>query len=727
MKTSAALPILLVCGLLPLVMPAAADEPVKVSLDHFRESAGIRVGHDPAAQSLAVDWPTGPGGDAGHLTFDLRAGRPLISRIELTRGQTPGRVTVARDADPIYRITVGTRENPPDRPPTMSLFNVFFDSPAKRPHETHTAVVKPTTARVVGKNGRVTVAFDGLTAGPFSGELEVTLYSGSGLIHVEAVVQTDRPATAFVYDTGLVTGRENNYWTTFSWVSTEGRTQTERLASPSAGVPLTVKHRAVAADSGAASLACFPPPHQFFYPRDITDNQKTAWFGRMPGASKSDDRVGLGVRQTIEGGGNYVPWFNAPPGTKQRLGVFYLAAGPNAALKDALRFTRGDRYADLPGHVTFTTHWHMATAVAAMKEIEAGKGRSTPDFVKMFKELNVRLVHLAEFHGDGHPGDPGPLRLPEMRAMFDECRRLSDDAITFLPGEEANVHFGVSRPGQNPGHWLYLFPRPVYWTLNRRPGAPFSEEIPPYGKVYHAGSSADVSALLDAERGLAWTAHPRIKASNWAPDAYKNEPYFRSPAWLGAAWKAMPADLSRGKLGERGLDLLDDMANLGARKYLPGEVDVFKVDHTHELFGHMNVNYLRLDHAPRYDEDWSPVLNALRGGAFFVTTGEVLLTRFEVDGRPSGSSLKTSASADGRRDVRFALDWTFPLHHAEIVSGDGSQVYRQVVDLSETPAFGAREWTLRADLKGRTWVRLEAWDVAANGAFSQPLWLDGTE
>ena len=27
------------------------------------------------------------------------------------------------------------------------------------------------------------------------------------------------------------------------------------------------------------------------------------------------------------------------------------------------------------------------------------------------------------------------------------------------------------------------------------------------------------------------------------------------------------------------------------------------------------------------------------------------------------------------------------------------------------------------DLTGRTWVRLEAWDIAGNGAFTQPVWL----
>ena len=60
----------------------------------------------------------------------------------------------------------------------------------------------------------------------------------------------------------------------------------------------------------------------------------------------------------------------------------------------------------------------------------------------MFKDMGVEMVHLAEFHGDGHPQDPGRVRLDEMQAMFDECRRLSDQEILFLPGEEANVHLG---------------------------------------------------------------------------------------------------------------------------------------------------------------------------------------------------------------------------------------------------------------------------------------------
>src|SRR5262249_48051484 len=314
------------------------------------------------------------------------------------------------------------------------------------------------------------------------------------------------------------------------------------------------------------------------------------------------------------------------------------------------------------------------------------------DLVRMFKEMGVNAVHLAEFHGDGHPKDPGPLRLPELEAMFSECRRLSDDQLLLIPGEEANEFLGVQDPGRHPGHWRGLFPKPVYWVMQRGPEQPFSEQHEQYGTLYRVGSREDMMRLLEREAGLAWVAHPRIKASSWTPDIFRREPFYLADFWLGAAWKAMPADLSRPRLGERGLDLLDDMANWGQRKYLPGEVDVFKLDHTHELYGHMNINYLRLDRLPRFDEGWQRVLDTLRAGRFFVTTGEVLLLDWSVGGKSSGETLATAGRATP--ETRVALEWTFPLRFAELVSGDGSKVYHERIDLSDTEAFGKRTLAL---------------------------------
>ncbi len=506
------------------------------------------------------------------------------------------------------------------------------------------------------------------------------------------------------------------------WVDTDGKTRKADTEPSGGDRHMAVRHRTIVAETEGGSIACFPPPHQFFFPRDLTDNQQTVWCGRNHRGL--DGRYGFGIRQTERGGGSYVPWFNAPPGTEQRLGMFLLLTQGTAqqALEETLRYTNHDRFPKLPGYQTFSSHFHMAIAMAALEEKARSSVRSTPDFVGMFKDMGVNMVHLAEFHGDGHPQDPGRLRLAELESMFDECRRLSDDQLLLIPGEEANVYLGMPQPGRHAGHWLYLFPGPVYWTMTRGQDQPFREEDRRLGSVYHVGSRADMLKLLEVENGLAWTAHARIKASSWAPDAYRKEDFFLSDHWLGAAWKAMPADLSHDRLGRRVLDLLDDMANWGQRKYVLGEVDVFKLDHKHELYGHMNINYLRLDRAPTYGEGWKSVLDTLRGGRFFVTTGEVLIPEFSVNGKVSGATVRFLGKVS-HAEIHARLRSTFPLQFAELVSGDGNLVDRQRIDLSDSEPFGDRELKVEAILTGKTWVRLEVWDVACNGAFTQPVWL----
>ena len=701
------------------LMMIAADAPrahaaVPVDMGGYRAECGVSVFRE--GNGISIEWPME--GGTGHLVLDLRPGEPLVESLGLA--DPKGAFAILKGVDPVTFITVGSRVGEKDRPPGMSPFNVFFDAPAQRPHQNYKARLDLKRARVTSHGRRATVALGDLTAGPFSGELHVTVYAGARLVHFEAVVSTKEEGRAYLYDAGLVSARPN--WRRLAWTDTEGRLQRAAMDPQGADATPAVRHRTIVAETEVDAVACFPPPHQFFFARDLTDNLGTVWMGR--GHRQSEDRPGFGIRQAETGGGSFAPWYNAPPGTEQRLGVFYLLARGSAedAIRETLKYTHGDRFPDLPGHKTFTSHWHMAITAAAMQAKEDGTPRKAPDWVEMFKEMNVNIAHLAEFHGDGHPQDPGPIRLAEMAAMFDECRRRSEESLLVLPGEEANVHLRAGTRGGNAGHWLYLFPKPVAWTMTRAAGRPFAEDDPRFGTVYHVGDQADMLRLLEREHGLAWTAHPRIKASTWAPDIYRDQDFYRSDAWLGAAWKGMPVDLARDRLGERALDLLDDMDNWGGRKYLLGEVDVFKIDHTHELYGHMNINYLRLDRIPRFDEGWRPVLDALRGGRFFVTTGEVLLREFTVGGKASGETLKVGAG--DRPEVRLDLDWTFPLRFVEFVSGDGHGVHRERVDLADTGPFGRKTLALTPDLRGRIWVRSEAWDVAGDGAFSQPVWLE---
>jgi hypothetical protein len=431
---------------------------------------------------------------------------------------------------------------------------------------------------------------------------------------------------------------------------------------------------------------------------------------------------GFGIHQPLEGDRRFVPWFNAPPGTDQRLGVFYLlsSAAAEPTLDAVARFTRHDRYQKIDGYRTFTSHYHIEHTLEFQKAQRdqntkgVPAGLETPGLVKTFKARGIEIAHLAEFHVGGTPRLPAPERLVQLKTLHEECARLSDRELLILPGEEPNVHLG--------GHWLSFFPKPVYWVLNRAAGKPFSEEVPGYGTVYHVGSADDVLQLMQREHGLMWTAHARIKGSFGFPDGYWEKPFYRSDRFLGAAWKAMPADLSLPRLGSRVLDLLDDMSNAGLHKFVIGEADLFRMEPDYETYAHLNINYVQLGSIPRFADGWQPVLDSLRAGKFFTTTGEVLMPKFSVGGKTSGETLRLSGREPA--SLELALEWTFPLAFVEVISGDGKNVHRQRIDLTDTEPFGDRVLRLPIDLADRRWVRVEAWDVARNGAFSQPIFIE---
>ncbi len=69
------------------------------------------------------------------------------------------------------------------------------------------------------------------------------------------------------------------------------------------------------------------------------------------------------------------------------------------------------------------------------------------------------------------------------------------------------------------------------------------------------------------------------------------------------------------------------------------------------------------------------------------------------------------------------IQWIFPLQFPETISGDGTNVYMHKINLNATLAFGQQKIRLPINLTNRKWVRLEAWDIAANGAFTQTVWI----
>lgn len=341
------------------------------------------------------------------------------------------------------------------------------------------------------------------------------------------------------------------------------------------------------------------------------------------------------------------------------------------------------------------THFHTAFT----KELtDSGSLDTLAPWIPAMRALGINIVYNCDFHGDGHPQDPGEVRLKELEDYYEACRRHSDRDFLIVPGEEPNAYLG--------GHYNIIFPKPVFWTHRRAPNQPFTENHSKYGAVYHTSNAADVFEMLKREGALVWQTHPRTKGSTGYPDKIRETDYFRSDRWLGGGFKALPVDLSEKRLcDKRCFDVLDDMNQWGRPKYLLGEVDTYKKFPEYDLYGDFNVNYVQLDSVPS-PNDWTPLVKAIRAGRFFVTTGEVLIRNFRVNEAKS---------------VTADVEWTFPLEFVEAVWGDGLKTNRIVVPATNSGPFETRRFEIPVDLRGQKWVRFSAWDSAVNGAFTQPV------
>lgn len=678
---------------------STARAQVPVDLSKYTKNSPTTISKQ--GNELVLTWPT-TGKETGRLVVNLENGKPLFSHMQHSKA---GKFSeIATDLDPAFVLTIGKRDLV-----SQNGWNIFFDKTNRLPSKAYALKLTKQSASVSTVGTRTVVRVGEIGADRFKGAVEITVYQGSPLVNIAAVVSTQVDSTAILYDAGLVGSKPG--WNTLSWANTDDKLEEVPANLTDPNRAQKVKYRTIMGSSPNGTIAVFPAPHQYFYPLDEAYNLDFTWFGT--GYRSLVPEYGIGIRQDLMGDRRWVPWVNAPPGTQQRLNFFCLLSTgkPAETLAEVKRFTHNDKYPAIPGYKTMSSHFHNEFTT---KVVLAGKPvPENPNFVKVFKDHGVNIVHLAEFHGPGHPKGPDSLRLLELKTLFQQCKRLSDKDFLLLPGEEPNNFFG--------GHWLEFFPKDVYWIMSRKPDMPFVTNDPKYGKVYRIADKHDMLRLLEAENGLAWTAHARTKGSTGYPDKYKEEDFFKSDHFFGAAWKNIPADLSEERLSRRVLDLLDDFSNWGHKKYAIAEADIFTMEPENETYAHLNVNYLQMDKLPDYSAGWQPVLDAMKQGKFFVSTGEILFPVFNVNGKGSGETL--TLPADGKATINLNVDWTYPLTFAEIISGDGKQVYRERIDLTNTLPFSKKAYRFDTNLKNRTWVRVEVWDAAVNGAFTQQVWL----
>ena len=713
---------------LALIMSSVTLSAAECNLSQYHPQEGLTV--SPQGDSLGVAW-AGDHGASLRMLLAIDSGVPTIRELAIRSGTAwavLGRNLIAEIS------TTSGRRRTGHGLPEERRWDVYWDAPLaipgvqtpygnnpdlpRKPGEIRraSATYHASSCEVKTDGGRLEVSYPGLEMGIFSGRLQLTVYRGTNLIRLEAIAKTEEPSVAYIYREGLK-GFTATEMDRVTWHDTGGDFQKYEFGgAPNQNeVPVVVKNRLLVAEGKSGSIAVFPPPHQFFFAQQIEVNLGYVWYRK-----DNDSSFAFGVRQSESMGGyNYPslaagnspaawsqtvwPLYNAPPGTWQRMATyFYLSPqGADACREAALAFTHGDHYQPLPGYKTMTSHFHTGTA-ADLKQ--AGSLDVQPSWLAPVRALGVNIFNADDV---ASRQGPGPIRLKELEDYYEIAKRTSDRDFVFLPSEMPNLYLG--------GAWTVIFPKPVYWTMSREPGRQFIERDPKYGTVYRTSSAAETWEMIRREGALMITADPRTKlpADYWVngksvdyPDTMRDTEWFRSDQWIGGGFKNLPTDLSEKRICEkRCFGVLDDMNNWGIPKYLVAEPDTYKKFVGYEVYGHSSVNYVQLDKTPTV-EDRTPLVRALAAGRFFVSTGEVLIKNFRVEGTEA---------------IDAEVEWTFPLEFVEVVWGDGKTTGSKVISATERPPFGTATFHIPVDLKGKKWVRFAAWDSAVNGAFTQPL------
>lgn len=710
---------------------------------------------------VVATWAGAAPGSQMRAVFVLQNGAPLIRELA-SRGGNGTWTPILRDVAPDFRLVSGLRRITDQQleplkklgtPITQAVIDrykweAFWDAPLqvggnpkypgppkdgvgdqpglpRSPAEIHHSVAAYAVQGCVVKTEglRLEVSFPGVTLAPFSGRLQYTFYKGTNLIRQEVIAKTDLPSVAYKYDAGLdhiAAGGVSAVWRDPSGAVVTNSFGGGRHTGP---VPVQTQTRLLALQAGQGAIAFFPPPHNFFWAREISTNLGYNWYRK-----DADGFVAAGVRQADAEAGpgqsgrgiqdfrDNFALYSAPPGSWQHMAVYLLVQpGDGLAAIDAARaYTRSDHYKALRGYQVMLAHVH-AYFVRRLKEAGRNLDDKPADFDAV-KAAGVNIFAPIDGGAGGRGTPPSPDEyLSNLGILYELARRHSDRDFTIMPNleiTEGELPDLVTAMG---GHWDLQMPHPVYYAQGRAPGQSLVEQQPKRGKVYRLGSAEDVTEMMHREGIIAFMPHPRSKGSTGYPDAIKDTPRFKDESFRGIGYRwGMGLDRSEIRLCDnRCLTTLDDMNNWVANaptppKYLQAISELYQQGAGDEIYANTPVNYLHLDRLPE-PGNWQPIVDTLRKGDYFVSSGEVLIPRYAI------------ARKGPMATITADVEWTFPLEFAEIVWGDGKTTGRRIIPATDLPAFGSKHFEFPLDLKGKTWIRFAVWDSAGNGALVQPV------
>src|SRR5215471_1836437 len=296
---------------------ASSASPQNCDFKDYKPVAGLKA--EMQSGILQVSWQ-GYGDQQLRAQFTIRGGQPTIHELAVRKGSGQW-IVLGRGLTPEFQVTSGVRRlSEQQAAPLRALkveitpevierekWNAFWDAPLVVPG---TAIVggprkaeemkrawatyNVTGCKVKTDGARLEVSFDGLHLGVFNGQLQYTVYRGTNLLRQEAVARTDEPSVAYKYLAGLkgFTIGDN---TRVVWRDPARAWQEYGFGGDPNQEPVALKarNRLAILETGAGSLAFFPPSHKFFFAREIETNLGYVYYRKT-----SDGSFAVGVRQS---------------------------------------------------------------------------------------------------------------------------------------------------------------------------------------------------------------------------------------------------------------------------------------------------------------------------------------------------------------------------------------------------------------------------------------------
>jgi hypothetical protein len=275
---------------LGMVLPTGASKPPNVDLTGYHSRPGLQAAIE--FKTLTIRWD-GESQQECLARFRIVDGVPTITELAV-RKKSGKWVILGRSLAPEFGVTTGVRRTG-DGLPESNRWDVFWDAPLNHPEEVRrsTAFYEADKTEVRTEGARLEVSLPGLSMGIFSGGLRFTVYRGTNLLRVEAVAKTDEPSVAYIYHGGLK-GFSPESLPSIYTNEAVGERRSVRVSAGKAGQMNVhrARNRLMLAGGTVGCIAVFPPPHQFFFARELEVNLGYVWHRR-----DDDHGFSMGIRQ----------------------------------------------------------------------------------------------------------------------------------------------------------------------------------------------------------------------------------------------------------------------------------------------------------------------------------------------------------------------------------------------------------------------------------------------